>query len=390
MVTTAVVFDHRSAAKRNGTGPVEVRVTIDRKNYYVQTGVKILRSEFLSGTIINRMDAEELNNRVNIIHKRVVNAINDCLEQNVPIIMNEIREKVWNMNEAKRDSSMIDWCESQMPLLGLNPNTLRHYSTLILRLREYGKMTRWADLTVENLYEWNAWLHRLPGWDGKLISDAAVYNYHKCMKALISRAVRMRVISENPYNSLRGAFKRGDRETVEYLTEDEMKRIETMPVAPGSIMEKARDLFVFQMYTGLSYSDAMNFDIRNYRMEDGMLTAIGQRVKTGVSFISRILPPAAKVLEKYGYKVPYIHNTEYNRALKSIGVVAGITSKLHSHMARHTFATWMLSNGVSLDSVSVMVGHTNIIQTRRYAKTLASSVRKDFDRIAEKMKEKTP
>ena len=386
MITTAIVFDHRANAGRSGTGPVEIRITIERKNYYVQTGVKIIRSEFLSGSIINRMDADELNKRVHLIHVRVVNAINDCLDKNQPVDIKDIREKVWNLNEAKRDSSMIDWFEAQMPLLGLNPNTLRHYSTLILRLREYNKMTRWTDLTVENLYDWNAWLHRLPGWDGKLISDAAVYNYHKCMKALISRAVRMKVISENPYNSLRGAFKRGDRETVEYLTEDEMKRIENMSVAPGTIIEKARDLFIFQMYTGLSYSDAMTFDIRNYRMEDGMLTAVGQRVKTGVSYISRILPPAAKVLEKYGWQVPYIHNSEYNRALKTIGIVAGIQSKLHSHMARHTFATWMLSQGVSLDSVSVMVGHTNIIQTRRYAKTLASTVRKDFDKVAEKLK----
>lgn len=52
----------------------------------------------------------------------------------------------------------------------------------------------------------------------------------------------------------------------------------------------------------------------------------------------------------------------------------------------HTFATWMLSQGISLDSVSVMVGHTNTVQTRRYAKTLAKTVRDDFDKVAEKLK----
>ena len=65
--------------------------------------------------------------------------------------------------------------------------------------------------------------------------------------------------------------------------------------------------------------------------------------------------------------------------------MTGIKTRLHSHLARHTFATWMLKNGVKIENVARMLGHTNITQTQRYAKVLAESVHEDFDMVAEKM-----
>ena len=83
-----------------------------------------------------------------------------------------------------------------------------------------------------------------------------------------------------------------------------------------------------------------------------------------------------------------INNADYNKHLKALGQIAGIKTRLHSHLARHTFATWMLRNGASIENVSKMLGHTNITQTQRYAKVLAQSVHDDFDKVAEKLKDK--
>ena len=74
--------------------------------------------------------------------------------------------------------------------------------------------------------------------------------------------------------------------------------------------------------------------------------------------------------------------------MKAIGVMAKISTPLHSHLARHTFATWMLRNGAKIENVSRMLGHTNIRQTQRYAKVLAESVHEDFDMVAAKMAKK--
>jgi site-specific recombinase XerD len=91
------------------------------------------------------------------------------------------------------------------------------------------------------------------------------------------------------------------------------------------------------------------------------------------------------VLEKYGMRVPRMDNADYNHCLKVLGPMAGIKIKMHSHLARHTFATYMLRNGAKIENVSRMLGHTNITQTQRYAKVLAESVHEDFDMVAKKM-----
>jgi site-specific recombinase XerD len=108
-----------------------------------------------------------------------------------------------------------------------------------------------------------------------------------------------------------------------------------------------------------------------------------------VAYVSQLLPPVVNVLEKYGWKVPQIDNADYNHQLKALGVMAGIKTPLHSHLARHTFATYMLRNGVKIENVARMLGHTNITQTQRYAKVLAESVHEDFDMVAEKMNNKS-
>ena len=91
---------------------------------------------------------------------------------------------------------------------------------------------------------------------------------------------------------------------------------------------------------------------------------------------------------KYGGKIPQVENHVYNRLLKVLGAQAGIKTPLHSHLARHTFATMMLSAGARIENVSKMLGHTNITQTQRYAKVLAQSVHEEWNMIAEKLAEK--
>jgi integrase len=193
-------------------------------------------------------------------------------------------------------------------------------------------------------------------------------------------------IQSNPYFKLHGKFRRGTVENTEYLTDEEVQRIMKLEPTPGSMMEQARDLFVFQCWTGLAYQDAQAFDFTRYKKVDGEWRLTASRIKTGEPFVSQLLPPAVDVLKKYNMQTPKIVNAVYNRELHSIGMACGIHTRLHSHIARHTFATYMLRHGVPLQNVSRMLGHTNIKQTLRYAKVLAEDVHSDFARIAELLK----
>lgn len=395
MIRTAIVFDHRGRAK-NGMGPVEIRITVDRKSYYITTGINVQKSNFTGGTIVNQFDAPELNERLRILFSKIQTIVNDMIENGEMIDVAEVRRKAWQIAEDYTPNTypVLDWIDEQIPILGLKPGTTKHYITLRTRLHEYGEIKRWKDLTTEKLYAFDAWLHGIvksrgvngTGEGGK-ISNSAVYNYHKCLKALLNRAVKFGKLETNPYDRLRGEFKRGDKESIEYLTEEEVKRFRDTHPPVGSMMDVAHDLFIFQLYTGLAYSDTQAFDFSQYKNIDGKWINTGERIKTGTAYISQLLPPVVTVLAKYNWKVPKIGNAEYNRCLKALGMVAGIDTPLHSHLARHTFATFMLRNKVPIENLSRMLGHTNITQTQRYAKVLAVSVHEDFDRIADILSE---
>lgn len=385
-ITNSIVWDHRGRVPDGGKGQLEIRVTIARKSYYFGTGIKCRRSEFVAGQIINCPGAKQLNDRLAIIYSKVLACVNACIEDGSQIDTEGIRKMVWQTSESVNDDpTLITWIEQQVPMLNLADGTKKHYHTLIVRLIEYDKLRRWQDVTIENIYLWDAWLHQLKAQDGGRISDGGVFTYHKCLKALLNRAKEFGKISENPYVSLRGKFKRGDRESVEYLTEDEMRQFESIILPAGSMLDIAHDLFIFQMYTGLSFSDAQAFNISDYKWDGNRWSNTGERIKTGVPYVSSLLPPAVRVLEKYDMHVPRMNNADYNHQLKALGLLAGIKTRLHSHLARHTFATYMLRNGAKIENVSRMLGHTNITQTQRYAKVLAQSVHDDFDMIAEKL-----
>jgi integrase len=396
MITTKLIFDRRKTASRTREGYVEVRVTIDRMTKYISTGVRVYKNEWAADRVVNRKDAQALNDRLAIIFEKVYQAANESVKQSVKLDVESVKQAVWQFVESQGDNpTFVSWCEKQIPLLGISDGTAKHYKPLITKLTEYGKMNKWQDLTVENIANFDAWLHqqtkplsdarRKAGAKPEKLSDAAVYNYHKCLKALLHRALSFGKIDSNPYDRLKGKFKRGERENPEYLTEDEMKRFEAVILPQGSELDVVHDLFIFQMYTGLPYSDMQAFDASDYKYDGEAWKRVGERIKTGVPYVSQLLPPAVKVLEKYGWEIPQLSNADYNRHLKAIGQMAGIKTRLHSHLARHTFATWMLSHDIPIEHVSKMLGHTNITQTQRYAKVLAQSVYDDFSKVAAKM-----
>lgn len=399
MISTAIVFDHRGRTKRGAEGPLEVRVTVERKPYYINTGVHVCKSEWKYGAVIDRPDAVELNERLTIVLRKIQKEINDCIENRRQIDVAEVRRKVLAVddgNSSKND--FLDWLEERIEIVKptLGEGTVKHYYTMMGRLKEFGEIRRFADVTVDNILKWDSWLHEykpamtknqaMTGAKAKPLGDSTIYGYHKNLKKFLYIAEKVGKINRNPYSLLHGEFKRGDRESVEYLTEAEMDAIRQAPIQKGSHTDMVRDLFIVQMFTGMAYADLMKFDIADYKEVDGVWMATAERVKSGVAFIGHLLPPVVEVLKKYEFNLPRMTNQVYNRALKDVQKKAGIATPLHSHLARHTFATFMLNNGVKVENLQRMMGHTDIKMTQRYAKTLAQSVHSEFDMIAKKLK----
>ena len=389
MFSTSIIYDRKKQAECEKEGTLEVRITVDRRSYYINTGVRVRKNHW-AGAVVKRPDADALNNRLGIVVRRVNEKANEFIAAQQPIDIEAIRTYIYTGSSVNVDKiGLLSWIEKEIPLLNVKEDTRKHYWLLLDRLKAFGKLKSWNDLTVENIYELDAWLHQMTNVNSKddqgTLSNGTIHNYHKHLKAMLHRALDFGIIETTPYARLVGKFERGEDENVEYLTEDEMQLIlDTHPV-PGTQMETVRDLFVIQIFTGLSYSDMQALDIKNYHKEGDAWVSNGKRIKTGVPFVSQLLPPVVEVLERHGWQVPQMPNQKYNAQLKTFGNVIGIEG-LHSHLARHTFATYMLSNDVKIQNVMRMMGHKKIDQTMKYAKVIAKDVHDEYDKVAEKLK----
>jgi integrase len=375
---------------------VEVRVTINRRAYYINTGVCVRPREWKFGQIVGREDCVEKNERLRIMLERVDRIVNerlaDCSEDDINF--EDVRKLVFSPDsrrKVKDAEDMLEWMKNEIDKLGVRKGTAAHYRVSVVALVESGVMRKWSDLSVENVHKWDAYLHGIKkhqtdaevkaGKPVEYISQATVRNYHKDIKALLGRAMKFGLIKTNPYDRMRGEIKRGDVETVEFLTKEELARIEGMTLRDGSMLAAARDMFVFQSYTGMAYSDMQAFSLEQCRHEGERWLMSGQRVKTGVTYYVQLLPQALAVVQRYGGSLPHVAVQTYNRNLKRIAEETGITKRLTSHVGRHTFATWALHEGVALERVSKMLGHSKITQTQRYAKVLAEDVYGEFDKL---------
>ena len=204
-----------------------------------------------------------------------------------------------------------------------------------------------------------------------------------CLRTILLPAIKNRVIKVSPFEKFVMKREQSDRE---FLEMNEIAALENLEGLSVSLTTK-RDAFLLACYTGLPYSDLKKLD-RTYIQEDndGSFYIKHPRTKTKVVSIIPLLPKAEAILKKYSqtddfrdfkWKIPC--NQKFNAGLKELGVLAGITKPMFVHLGRHTFATTVtLSNGVSLESVSRMLGHTTIKHTQIYAKVVGVKVKNEM------------
>jgi site-specific recombinase XerC len=143
-------------------------------------------------------------------------------------------------------------------------------------------------------------------------------------------------------------------------------------------LQKIKDLFIFQCFTGMAYVDMQNFSRTDVSEMQGMKVIRSSRTKTDESFVALLLPEAERIAEKYSYTLPQISNQKYNDYLKLLGAGAGIDKPLTSHVARHTFATYLINKNIPIESISRALGHASIRQTQHYARLLGNKVIEDM------------
>ncbi len=218
------------------------------------------------------------------------------------------------------------------------------------------------------------------------------YKYIKNLRRVINIAVKNEWLDKDPFQSFSIKFKPVERD---FLTQDELKTVEDKKFVVARL-DQVRDVFVFCCYTGLAYVDVAELTSDNIKKGiDGELWINTHRHKTETPSNIPLLPKAIEILEKYkdhpavvnkGQLLPVLSNQKLNSYLKEIADLCSITKNLTFHVARHTFATTVtLTNGVPIESVSSMLGHTSIITTQIYAKVIQKKVSQDMKLLKEKL-----
>ena len=163
-------------------------------------------------------------------------------------------------------------------------------------------------------------------------------NYHRFLNSFILDAIEDGIMRRNPYRRLHIEKDKSSGDIGKYLTREVFGRIERVG-PPTAYLRHARDMFVFQTYTCLSYTDLAGFDPSGIRVVKDKRMYVGHRGKMGYEYMFFVLQPAWDVLVRNGGRLPMMSNVKYNECLKVLAAMAGIDKPLSSHWARHTGAT---------------------------------------------------
>jgi site-specific recombinase XerD len=277
-------------------------------------------------------------------------------------------------------------------LIGISktPATVQKYDRALRRVKEFIKFKYHLtdmplrDVNHKFIVDLETYLRTVSG-----CNENTTAKFIQTFKSIIIKAKNNGWIIADPFANYRIRIKRVDRG---YLTEKEIATIAEKEF-PTKRLEQVRDIFIFSCYTGLAYIDIKELKKEHIQTSfDGNQWIMTHRHKTGTPVNVPLLAIPQELIKKYegqakdGLLFPVLSNQKMNAYLKEIAVVCGIEKNITFHLARHTFATTVtLSHGVPIESVSKMLGHTNIQTTQIYARITNQKISKDMAALAEKM-----
>lgn len=362
------VYDRRKRGNSRKEASVELRITYNRRQKYISTGVRLLPKHWKNGRVADRPDAMEVQRTLDVLMTRARTVVNNMMEGG-SLSLDEVPSQMARLVEDRR--SFLDYCHerAQIRKYGKAKDTQERFDRFLRWFARWGKIVYFSDVTDRNVMLMDETLR------GRGMKANSIWgNYHRILNSYILDAQAEGLLSRNPYKHLHIDKDKTSKSLDKCLSPEEFRRIENLqPVIP--YLQRVRDLFVFQVYTCLSYTDLAAFDVSKAVSVGGRRVYTAKRGKTKQEFTFLLLKPAEAILEKYGGRLPVISNVKYNQYLKVLAMMAGIDKPLSSHWARHTGATLLLNEGMNMEVVAKVLGHSSTRITRQvYAKLLDETV----------------
>lgn len=378
------VFDRKKISSEKRKGLIQIEVRYEKKRKWISTGIKVFKDQWHDKRyIVNSLDSDELNERLFLCKEKIDSYFNSLMEKEITFSWDDFDTFLKRMDTSTSSETFIDYVARRIEERNdIKPSTKANHRKLLTSLDEFGKILYFSDLTKSNVADYyNFLLGKEVIIQGKVqkLKLTTTSSYMKFLKVYINDAIQHDKLDKNPCNGLK--VKRGSAENGRWLSLEELSRIENIENIPSSL-KIIRDLFLIQCYTGMAYTDLMDFSPEKLTEIDGVTVLSGKRKKSGESYVTVIYPTLKNLLDKYNYNIPKRTNQSYNRALKILSMACNIDKPLATHWARRTCGMLMLNKGYSIEVVAKVLGHSDIKTTQQcYAKILDRTVIDSFKKI---------
>ena len=389
----AILFFIRdSRVRKDGTTSIEVVLTVNGERCAFSTGKKVKSCNWdKNKQQVKGKDeeAQSLNNYLKAIKAKLYQKEAELLDRGFIITADLLRDAYFDKVESIKERSLFEVFEEhnqeQEKLIGNGVSKATHWVSVytIRLLREFVQQK----YKREDLYLRELNLNFIQSFHSFLRIDKGMAQnsstkHLKLLKKIINLSVANSYMAFNPFSTYKV-----EREPVEidFLDEEELRKIINFDT-PLPRLERAKDMFLFGCFTGLSYIDIKTLTPEHFEKDSaGRIWIKKRRVKTGVLSRIPLLPIAKLILDKYkgGEKLlPIQDPADINKYLKDIAILCGINKRICFHTSRHTFAsTVTLANNISLEVVSKMLGHTNTRMTAHYAKLIDKCIGEQMDKL---------
>lgn len=383
----------RAKIDDNGKAPIYVRITVDgmRSELSIKRSIELDRWIPSGGKVKGtNEEARSINSYIDSVRIKIYEHQKKLMDNNKTITSEAIKNSMLGIEEKQRTIvAIFQYHNKQVKALvgkEFAAGTLERYETVLKLLQLFLEFQyKVKDMPITQI-------------NHKFITDFEFYlktersnchntaiKYIKNFKKIVRIAMSNGWIDKDPFVNFKATIKDVERE---FLTEEEIQNVISKDLHIGRL-DQVRDIFIFCCFTGLAYADVKKLSNDDLVIGiDGSKWIKTNRTKTDVRSNIPLLPTPLAILEKYkdhpeashaNKLLPVLSNQKMNAYLKEISTLCEIDKNFSTHLARHTFATTVtLTNGVSLESVSKMLGHKSIKTTQHYAKIVDRKVSDDM------------
>ena len=397
--TFTVLFFLKKAVN---THQIYTRITYNSQRSEFSLRRQIDRSQWSvkkSRVIGNSNLANKINHHLAQVHSDLLTAFEELCKEGSHISPSKIKARYLKEDTSKHTLLELIEYHYNIAQVTISVGTLKNYRTtgkyLRLFILENYKSSdiNLCSLTYSFLTNFDKYLRlHTPTDHQRPMKNNTVMKHQQRLRKMVTMSVKLGWISTDPFIQFKARYTKPNRS---FLSLIDLNKIELKQFSIDRLI-LVQDLFIFSCYTGLSYIDVITLTKENINIGiDGNKWIYNNRTKTDVSLRIPLLNKAEELIKKYSTHpkalytatlFPKMSNQKLNSYLKEIADLCGITSNLTFHVARHTFATTVtLSNGVPIETVSKLLGHTKIATTQIYAKVVEHKVSKDLQRLQTKL-----